>query len=210
VIDEHDARRCFPSRVFTSCLEVRCNPGRHRLWAAHAILRVGVDERSLSAIGDQGQDVLVDLSTVPEVCLVAVQAVVELLEVLVVHLIGNLRKRLPCAEIHRHVVHLVIYTHERVIQGVHHIVTARQSAVAELLSVGDTRVVGIVDQVLEGLDSSQVVRHLVKNGVDSSSLRFLRVDRLLDSGPHIRRCIDGQVNLGVETGFKRARRLVLL
>jgi len=122
VVDEHDARRCFPSCVFTSSFEVSGDPGRHRLRVAHAILRIGVNEGSLSTVGDHGQDVLIHLIDVPEVSLEAVKAVVELLEVLIVHLVGDLSKRLPCAEVHRHVVHLVIYTHERVVDCLHHLV----------------------------------------------------------------------------------------
>jgi hypothetical protein len=82
----------FPCAVvFASGFKVSSDPDDNSFRVAHSVLRVLVDNLLLCGIGDDVQDVGIDLSRVEEVSEVAVSTIVELLEVLIVHLVSDLR-----------------------------------------------------------------------------------------------------------------------
>lgn len=81
----------FPCAVvFASGFKVSSDPDDYSFRVTHSVLRIFVDNLLLCWIGDAVQDVGVDLSRVREVSEVAVSTVIELLEVLIVHLPSDL------------------------------------------------------------------------------------------------------------------------
>lgn len=158
VVNQNLLGAVIPSGLYTSEFKVSSDPDYHSLVRVHSKLNIIIDFiLSIRIITDQGKDIGLGLSSVPEVRAVQVGSIVCLLEILIIHFERHLRESLPGRQPSRDVVHLVVHAHPWVVDCAHSLGISGKSSIGKVAPISHGGIVEAPNLVVGAGFCRQVV-----------------------------------------------------